>query len=268
MQQILNILLRYKNFLIYISLLFFSIFFLSKRSFFHKSFINQLSLSLSGSVHSVKDRTISYFNLVEKNQILRTENEKLKIYELIYLNQLLESSDTINFPFKTIGAKVLKNSYTNARNYLILDKGFKDGIYPEMGVISNDGVVGIVNETTENFSSVISILHKDIKLNVKFKKNLSFGSLLWEGGSPNKMKLIDIATINPVSIGDTIVTGGMSSYFPEGIPIGRVTGFIDTTSENFYDIDVELFSNLTQKKYAYIIENKTSEEIKGLENNE
>ena len=137
-----------------------------------------------------------------------------------------------------------------------------------MGVISNDGVVGIVNETTENFSSVISILHKDIKLNVKFKKNLSFGSLLWEGGSPNKMKLIDIATINPVSIGDTIVTGGMSSYFPEGILIGKVTGFIDTTSENFYDIDVELFSNLTQKKYAYIIENKTSKEIKGLENNE
>ena len=82
------------------------------------------------------------------------------------------------------------------------------------------------------------------------------------------MKLIDIATINPVSIGDTIVTGGMSSYFPEGILIGKVTGFIDTTSENFYDIDVELFSNLTQKKYAYIIENKTSKEIKGLENNE
>ena len=101
MQQILNILLRYKNLLIYISLLFFSIFFLSKRSFFHKTFINQLSLSLSGSVHSFKDRTISYFNLVEKNQILTTENEKLKIYELIYLNQLLESSDTINFRFKT-----------------------------------------------------------------------------------------------------------------------------------------------------------------------
>ena len=124
MQQILNILLRYKNLVIYISLLFFSIFFLSKRSFFHKSFINQLSLSLSGSLHSVKDRAISYFNLVEKNQILRTENEKLKIYELIYLNRLLESSDTINFPFKTVGAKVLKNSYINARNYLILDKGF------------------------------------------------------------------------------------------------------------------------------------------------
>ena len=59
------------------------------------------------------------------------------------------------------------------------------------------------------------------------------------------MKLIDIATINPVSIGDTIVTGGMSSYFPEGIPIGRVTGFIDTTSENFYDIDVEYFGTFS-----------------------
>jgi len=268
MQQILNILLRYKNFLIYISLLFFSIFFLSKRSFFHRSFINQLSLGLSGSIHLLKERTINYFDLIEKNKILRTENEKLKIYELIYQNQLLESSDTINFPFKTIGAKILKNSYTNTRNYLILDKGFKDGIYLEMGVISNDGLIGIINETTENFSSAISILHKDIKLNVKFKKNLSFGSLLWEGESPNKMKLVDIATINPVSIGDTIVTGGMSAYFPEGIPVGRVKSFINKPLENYYDIDIELFSNLTQKKYAYIIENKTSKEIKDLENNE
>ena len=268
MQQILNILLRYKNFLIYISLLFFSIFFLSKRSFFHKSLVNQLSLRLSGSIYLIKERTIHYFDLIEKNKILRTENEKLKIYELIYQNQLLESNDTINFPFKIIGAKIVKNSYTDTRNYLILDKGFKDGIYSEMGVISNDGLIGIINETTENFSSVISILHKDIKLNVKFKKNLSFGSLLWEGKSPNKMKLVDIATINPVSIGDTIVTGGMSAYFPEGIPVGRVKSFINKPSENYYDIDIELFSNLTQKKYAYIIENKTSKEIKDLENNE
>ena len=137
-----------------------------------------------------------------------------------------------------------------------------------MGVISDDGLIGIINETTENFSSVISILHKDIKLNMKFKKNLSFGSLLWQGESPNKMKLVDIATINPVSIGDTIVTGGMSSYFPEGIPIGTVISFKNTPSGNFYDIDVELFSNLTQKKYVYIIENINSEEIKNLENNE
>ena len=137
-----------------------------------------------------------------------------------------------------------------------------------MGVISDDGLIGIINQTTENFSSVISILHKDIKLNMKFKKNLSFGSLLWQGESPNKMKLVDIATINPVSIGDTIVTGGMSSYFPEGIPIGTVISFKNTSSGNFYDIDVELFSNLTQKKYVYIIENINSEEIKNLENNE
>tara|TARA_B100000287_G_scaffold50472_1_gene44713 strand:- start:1062 stop:1868 length:807 start_codon:yes stop_codon:yes gene_type:complete len=268
MQQIFNILLRYKNFLIYIFLLFLSIVFLSKKSFFHESYINKISLSLSGSIHSVKNKTINYFDLFEKNQILKTENEKLKIYELIYLNQELESSNTINFPFKTIGAKILKNSFTNSRNYLILDKGLKDGIYPEMGVISDDGLIGIINETTENFSSVISILHKDIKLNMKFKKNLSFGSLLWQGESPNKMKLVDIATINPVSIGDTIVTGGMSSYFPEGIPIGTVISFKNTPSGNFYDIDVELFSNLTQKKYVYIIENINSEEIKNLENNE
>ncbi|MEE3034239.1 MAG: rod shape-determining protein MreC [Bacteroidota bacterium] len=268
MQQIINLLLKRKNFLIYLSLLFFSLFFLTQRSFFHKSLLNKISLTLSSSLYSFKEKTLDYFSLKEKNQILMIENEKLKKYKLLYQSQLLDSANNLNFPFKTIGAKIVKNSHIHTRNYLILDKGLKDSVSIDMGVISNDGVIGIINQITNNFSSVISVLNKDLKINVKFKKNLAFGSLLWDGETPDKMKLIDIAIINPVSKGDTIITGGMSTYFPEGIPIGIVSNYKTLPSENYYDIDIKLFSNLTQKRHVYIIGNENSKEIKLLENNE
>ena len=113
---------------------------------------------------------------------------------------------------------------------------------------------------------MISILHQDIKVNVSFKKNGAYGTLSWPGIHPKKMTLDDISTINSVSVGDTIVTGGMSAYFPFGIPIGVVSKFVQPKTEGYYQIEVDLFSNLTQKEFAYVIKNKDLDEIKKLTN--
>ena len=86
----------------------------------------------------------------------------------------------------------------------------------------------------------------------------------WRSNHPKKMKLDDISTLNPVSIGDTIVTGGMSDYFPYGIPLGTVSKIERPKFEGYYDIDIELFSNLTQKEFVYIIKNKNLDQIEKL----
>ena len=91
-----------------------------------------------------------------------------------------------NFAFQVLGARIIKNNYQSARNYLIIDQGYLDGVKKEMGVISSDGIIGIVNQITANFSSVISILHRDIKINASFKKNGAYGSLSWQGNHPKK----------------------------------------------------------------------------------
>ena len=131
-----------------------------------------------------------------------------------------------------------------------------------MGVIDSKGIIGIVNQTTENFSSVLSILHKDIKINAKHKKSNAFGSLFWEGNAIDKVTLSDISTINQIDIEDTIVTGGMSAYFPEGIPIGKVVEI--EKDGNYYSINVKLFNNMTNVDNVYFLKNKHKAEIESL----
>ena len=181
---------------------------------------------------------------------------------------LIKNEDDIwavdTFNFEVTSAKIIKNSFNKANNYLIINKGYEDGVIEDMGVISTDGVIGVVNESRAHHSSVISILHQEIKVNVSFKKNGAYGSLSWPGIHPKKMTLDDISTINSVSVGDTIVTGGMSAYFPFGIPIGVVSKFVQPKTEGYYQIEVDLFSNLTQKEFAYVIKNKDLDEIKKL----
>ena len=256
MRQLINALLKYKNTLLYLGLLIISLVFLNQRSFYHESIFSSVALTFSSKFNKVGKSVSSYLDLANNNKKLIAENIKLKALELIHFTEKSDKDRTIDsFAFQVLGARIIKNSYNSARNYLIIDQGFKHGIETEMGVISSDGVVGIVNQVTADFSSVISILHRDLKINAGFKKNGAYGSLSWQGKHPKRMKLNDVSTLNPVVLGDTIVTGGMSDYFPQGIPIGKVFNFQKPEFEGYYDIDIELFSNLTQKEFVYILKN-------------
>jgi rod shape-determining protein MreC len=267
MRQLFNALIKYKNTLVYLGLLALSLVFLNLRSFYHQSIFSNAALSFSSNFNLITHNISSYINLSESNKKLLLENEKLKALELErFGEQSLKNITLDSFGFEVSGARIIKNSYNRARNYLIIDKGHKDGIEVEMGVISSDGVVGIVNQVTADFSSVLSLLHRDLKINAGFKKNGAYGSLSWQGNHPKRMKLLDVSTLNTVAIGDTIVTGGMSDYFPYGIPIGTVLDFKKPQLEGYYDIDIELFSNLTQKEFVYIMRNNKLDQLKQLNN--
>jgi len=267
MRQLINALIKYKNSFIYLGLLILSLLFLNRRSFYHQSVFSNASLAVSSSFNLLRNNFSNYFKLSENNEKLAAENEKLKALELAQFIDKREKSNSIDqFDYEVFSARIIKNSYSLARNYLIIDKGYKDSIKVEMGVIASDGVIGIVNQVTANFSSVLSILHRDLKINAGFKKNGAFGSLSWDGTHPKRMKLNDISTLNPVSIGDTITTKGMSDYFPFGIPLGIVINFEKPELEGYYNIDVELFSNLTQKEYVYVVKNRNINQLKQLEN--
>ena len=256
MRQLINALLKYKNTLLYLVLLIISLIFLNQRSFYHQSIFSNAALIISSNLNLVGKNISNYLDLSESNEKLLAENIKLKELELIRFKEQSPKNSTIDtFGFEVFGARIVKNSYNRARNYLIIDQGHQEGIEVEMGVISSDGVIGIINQVTADFSSVISILHRDLKINAGFKKNGAYGSLSWQGDHPKRMKLTDVSTLNPVVLGDTIVTGGMSDYFPQGIPIGKVFNFQKPEFEGYYDIEIELFSNLTQKEFVYILKN-------------
>ncbi|NJK85384.1 MAG: rod shape-determining protein MreC [Bacteroidales bacterium] len=144
-----------------------------------------------------------------------------------------------NKKYVFIHARVINNSTDKQYNYITLNRGNKDGIEKEMAVVCSDGIVGVVKEVSENFSSVISLLNLNIKINAKIKKSGYFGPLQWTGTGYRKAVLSDIPHHVKITLGDTIVTSGFSAMIPEGYMIGVISDF-KLKGGNYYEIEVDL----------------------------
>lgn len=222
---------------------------------------NWLTGNIYGSFHNIN----TYFDLDDENERLLQENQRLR-------NQLFneESSpkikiDSTHLNYTIVTGQVIKNSYAENRNYITINRGEKDSIKQDMGVITDLGVLGIVENTSRNFATIQSILNTKSNINAKLKNTDHFGSLIWDAKTYNAVQLIDIPRLVPLHIGDTIVTGAMSSIFPENIPIGTIKKYDLDTSKSFYRIDVSLFNDMTNIKNVYIINNLNRKEILELE---
>ena len=134
-----------------------------------------------------------------------------------------------------------------------------------MGVINSLGIVGVIENTSKNYATVLSILNVKSPINAKIKKSGHFGSLIWNGKNTGFVQLIDVPRLASVRKGDTIVTGGQSTIFPENINIGTIEKvYIDDESNN-YTLEIRLFNDMTSLGYVYIIKNKDALEINELE---
>jgi rod shape-determining protein MreC len=161
-------------------------------------------------------------------------------------------------------AKVINNSVNTQHNFITINKGSENGIKPEMAVVSKDGVVGIVIAVTNNFSTVISLINKDLKISARHKISSYFGSAYWNGQNYNKAILSDIPLHAQISIGDTIVTSGYSSIFPGDVTIGYVSDYTKKGG-SFYKIDIDLSVDFKKLSRVYVIDNRMKEEKNTLE---
>jgi len=273
MQQIVNFIIRNKVFLLFLLLFSVSIGFTIQSHSYHKSkFINSANF-LSGGIYNASNGISDYFDLKEQNKILQEENNRLKTI-LFNTNIGLDSTyiDTISFDkkYKFSTAQVIKNSYSQNNNVLTINKGANDSIRIDLGVITSKGLLGIIDNTSSGYATVLSILNTTSNISAQLKKTNHFGSLHWNGISEKYIQLTEIPEVAPVVIGDTIITSGRSDIFPKGIPIGIVKDFKLDESENYYDIEVFLFNDMTNIEHVYIIENKDTKIIKELieKNNE
>ncbi|WP_350286235.1 rod shape-determining protein MreC [uncultured Croceitalea sp.] len=264
MQRIINFILSYRNTFLYIFLLLISLVFTLRSHSYHQSKFFNSSRWLTGSIYNTADGITSYFNLKEENERLATENEKLRL-QLFNRSENSGIGDSLVINYEVVNAKITKNSYASPRNYLTIDKGKRQGIAQDMGVITTKGILGIVENTSNNFATVQSILNTKSNINAKIKNTNYFGSLIWDAKKYNVVQLIDIPRLVPVKVGDTIVTGAMSSIFPENIPIGVIKNYNLNEAQSFYNIDIDLFNDMANIKNIYIIKNRNREEVLELE---
>lgn len=265
MQQIINFIIRYKNFLLYIFLLILSLAFTIQSHSYHQSAFFNSSNWIAGNIYGISHGITTYFDLDEENEKLLQDNKKLRDQLFNLELSATINIDTANIKYTIVTGQVIKNSYADQRNYITINRGKKDSVKQDMGVITDLGVLGIVENTSQKFATVQSVLNKNSNINAKIKNTNHFGSLIWDARNYDIVQLIDIPRLVPLTIGDTIVTGAMSSIFPENIPIGTIKKFDLDISKSFYTIDVDLFNDMTNIKNVYIINNLEREEILELE---
>jgi rod shape-determining protein MreC len=268
MQQIINFLIKNSYKLLFLLLLGVSLTLTVKSHSYHRSQYINSSNAVSGYTYNQINSVKEYFGLRQKNEDLARENARLKEILFNKKDTILEGKIVVpdilsNFTVRQ--AKVIKNSYSKQENFLTLDRGAFEGIKTDMAVISDRGVVGIIEKTSKNFATVISMLHLKTSLNAKLKNTDHFGSITWDGKNAGYVQLIDLPRLATLKKGDTIVTGAQSAIFPENIPIGKIDRIFEEKATNKYVINVRLFNDMTSLGYVYVIENKKKKEQQTLE---
>ena len=271
MQQIVNFILKNSNRLLFLLLLGISLFHTIQSHSYHRSKIISSANFLSGGVYERINNISEYLNLRTQNDALAQENARLR-------SILFNAKDTVSLPkldtikglhpTDIIVSKVIHNSYDSHENYLTINSGSLQGVKPDMGVVNSLGLVGIIDDTSPRYATVISILNTKSQINAKIKKSNHFGSLVWNGKSTGFVQLIDIPRLAAIRKGDTIVTGGQSVIFPENINIGTIDKIYVDNETNYYTLNIKLFNDMTNLGHVYIIKSKDREEITNLENKE
>jgi rod shape-determining protein MreC len=268
MQQIFNFIFKNSNRLLFLLLLITSLILAIQSHSYHRSQMVNSANALTGTVYEEINEVKTYFSLKDQNDKLAQENAALR--QLLFnkkdsVTTLAKDSVKGYDKLDVIQSKVINNSYNTPENYLTINTGTLKGIRPDMGVVSSQGIVGVIEKVSPNYATVISVLNIKSKINAKVKRTNHFGSLIWKAKNAGYVQLVEIPRLASVKKGDTIVTGGISKIFPENIPVGIIDKIYMDTETNYFTVDVRLFNDMTNLNHVYIIKNKDIGEINKLE---
>ncbi|HLO90684.1 MAG: rod shape-determining protein MreC [Chloroflexota bacterium] len=265
MRQILAFIWRYNFFFLFLVLEVFSIILLVNKSYYQRAVITNFTDGFTGSVYDTYSSFTGYFHLKKENERLAMENamlwQRLKDGQLTTDTTSIQLTDTLNRQtYRYTVAKVISNSTNNRNNYIMLNKGKKHGITPDMAVINPQGIVGTVVSVSDNFCWVMSALNKHSKISGRINRLNQMGTIVWQGTNPRIGSLTDIPVHVKVHKGDSIYTSGFSYIFPEGIMVGRVDKIDVREGEHFYDIEFIWSADFNSLTYVYIVKNLLREE--------
>lgn len=271
MRDLIGFILRYSTWLLFIFYVVLSTVLLVSSGPYQRHLWMTSAGAVSSTVYDVSHNVTSYFYLREENEDLQERNGALESevaslkYELRSLREQLHA-DTMQSngpfrPFEFIVASVTNNSIAMPHNYITLNKGSKDGVQPEMGVVDQNGVVGVVNLVSDHHSRVISMLNPDFRLSCKVRGNDAFGSLVWDGREVDESVLEELPKHAVYTVGDTVVTSGFSAVFPEGIPIGTVKETMRDEDDNFVKLKVKLFTDFTRLGTVRVVVSNDKEDL-------
>ena len=275
MQKLLEFIIAKRHWFLFILCEIISFVLIYRNNVYQHNMMLSSANTVVGGISSVSGTVFSYFDLQKVNQDLLERNGFLEM-EVIRLREQannrymdsvsfdgLFSTDTVlpdslfseNYTYRYIPVGVVNNSTTYMRNNITLNKGALDGIRPDMGVVSPQGIVGVVSTVNDHFSVVISLLNVKFKASCKIQNTNFVGSLLWKGDDVKYAYLEQLATHATFQVGDTILTSGYSTMFPPGIKVGVIESYDRQTNDNLYSLKVRLATDFNALNVLYVIEN-------------
>ena len=249
-----------------------SLFMLFNYNRYHHTVYSAAANEITGKINQRYNDVEYYFQLKRTNDSLVKANEnlynKLKqdfempdtvtklAIDTIRIDTLLHQRKYLYLPAKVIG-----NSVSEKNNYLQLHRGSLQGVSADLGVTDiNNSVVGTVVDISNNYSVVMSLLHRQSNINARLKKTGETGSIVWDGVQTNVVLLKEISREVKVAKGDTVITSGNSDKFPYGLLIGTVKEVETDKSSSSHIIRVKTAANFYNLQYVYIINNLQKEE--------
>jgi len=226
---------------------------------------------VASTLMSVTSGVSSYFSLKVENEALAQENARLR--ELLerqrQSNRFVFKESRIDYEkidqFVYTPANVINKSLFRFTNYLTIDKGTDDGLEAGMAVISKYGVVGKVKASSNKFATVISLLHSEFLVSSVLKRSGALCTTKWSGATTNEADLLYLPRHVDVQVGDTIITSGYNSLFPQGILVGKVRSASLGENEPFHEVTIELSTDFDNLQTVYVIKNKLKQQIDSLE---
>jgi rod shape-determining protein MreC len=276
MKNIFVFIRRYFNFLFFLALQILSIVLLVTYNKTHEAAYARIAYEVTGHVNLQYNKVQEYFHLKESNRQLVAENARLK--NLLGTNfenpdtaivSVLDSlvRDTLGKQrkFLWLPAKVVSNTVSSQTNYLTVHRGANQGVKRDMAAIGAEGVVGIVVDVSENYSRIMSLLHRNSKVSSMLKKGSISGSIEWDGQDPRYLTLKNIPKSAKVDKGDSVLTSTYSANFPSHVMVGTVFDITADASSNFYIIRVKTATNFLSVQYVNLVANMQWEEQRRLE---
>ena len=275
MRNLLNFLLKYNHWFLFILLEVISFVLLFRFNHYQHSVYFSSANAVAGKVYEVSGGITSYFHLKSVNEdlldrIMELEQQNHNLEDALgrHLSDSTELNSIRNLPntdYQVFKARVINNSLNLVDNYITLNRGSKDGIRPEMGVVDGNGVVGIVYDTSSHYSRVISVLNSKSSISCKIVGSEYFGYLKWEYGDSRYAYLKDLPRHAEFNLGDTVVTSGYSTVFPEGIMIGTVDDMADSNDGLSYLVKVKLATDFGKVSEVRVLARTGQHEQKELE---
>ncbi|MCF1716264.1 rod shape-determining protein MreC [Flavihumibacter sp. RY-1] len=277
MRNIFLFIRRYFNFLSFLALQALALSFLFRYNKFHEAAFAGVANEITGRVNEQYNTVDYYFKLKKANENLVKENVALR--EMLRSNY--QSPDTTQKlivdsirldslkPFQRYvyrEAKVVGSFITTQTNFITIHRGSDQGVRPDMAVIGSNGVVGRVVNTSANYSTVMTMISRQFKVDGKLKNSGERGSIGWDGLNPRIVQMRNIPKSVKIQKGDSVLTSELSSIFPPNILIGTVDSIMNDPSTNFYNLRLKTGTNFSTVQFVYVVQNTQLEEQQKLEN--